>query len=122
MTEIAEPTNSFAIFDAMGRQYKVHVGDKIKLDRMAKIKKDKAPLPPGTKVTFNRILFLGTHDASYYKIGNPLVEGAKIVGKVMETGQDKKVIAFKQKRRKGYHRKIGFRRSFTAVEIESIES
>ncbi len=52
--------------------------------------------------------------------GNPLISGAKVTGEVVEQRKDKKVIAFKFKRRKGYHRTVGHRRKLTRVKIKSI--
>jgi len=52
--------------------------------------------------------------------GNPLVSGAKVTAEVVEQRKDKKVVAFKYKRRKGYHRTVGHRRKLTRVKIKSI--
>jgi large subunit ribosomal protein L21 len=47
---------------------------------------------------------------------------ATVVGTITEQGKDKKVIAFKKKRRKGYMRKVGHRRAFTVIEIQAIKA
>ncbi len=52
--------------------------------------------------------------------GDPIIAGAKVIGEVVEQFKDKKVIAFKYKRRKGYHRTVGHRRRLTRVKIEAI--
>jgi len=52
--------------------------------------------------------------------GNPLLSGAKVTAEVVEQRKDKKVVAFKYKRRKGYHRTVGHRRKLTRVKIKSI--
>jgi len=52
--------------------------------------------------------------------GDPLISGAKVTAEVLEQHKDKKVIAFKYKRRKGYHRTVGHRRKLTRVKIKSI--
>jgi large subunit ribosomal protein L21 len=108
----------FAIIETLGRQYKVSVGDKIKVDRIADAKRDDAAI--GTKVTFSNVLLVSENDGASCKIGLPLLKGATVVGKIMEQGKDKKVIAFKKKRRQGYTRKLGFRRQFTVIQIENI--
>ncbi len=46
-----------------------------------------------------------------------LVAGASVTGEVVEQRKDKKVIAFKYRRRKGYHRTVGHRRKLTRVKI-----
>ncbi len=107
----------FAIIETLGRQYKVSVGDRIKVDL---ISKDGKEAPEGTKVTFDRILFVGT--AEQGKIGTPTVGGSVVLGSIIEQGKEKKVFAFKKKRRKGYTRKVGARRAFTVVEISEIKA
>ena len=52
--------------------------------------------------------------------GDPLISGAKVTAEVVEQRKDKKVIAFKYRRRKGYHRTVGHRRKLTRVKIKSI--
>jgi large subunit ribosomal protein L21 len=52
--------------------------------------------------------------------GDPLVSGAKVTAEVLEQRKDKKVVAFKYRRRKGYHRTVGHRRKLTRVKIKSI--
>lgn len=107
----------FAVIEALGRQYKVSVGDRIKVDRIAQDKKD---CPEGTSITFDRVLLVGSPDST--QVGAPLIKGASVSAKIVEQGKDKKVLAFKKKRRKGYQRKVGFRRAFTVVEIQSIKA
>ena len=52
--------------------------------------------------------------------GSPLISGASVVGEVVEQRKDDKVIAFKYRRRKGYHRTVGHRRKLTRIRIKSI--
>jgi hypothetical protein len=52
--------------------------------------------------------------------GNPLISGAKVTAEVVEQRKDKKVVAFKYKRRKGYHRTVGHRRKLTRVKIKAL--
>ncbi len=53
-------------------------------------------------------------------MGAPLVKGAAVTAEVVEQFEDDKVIAFKFKRRKGYHRTVGHRRQLTRLKITSI--
>ena len=111
----------FAIFEALGRQYKVSVGDRIKVDRISAESKEDAE--SGTKVTFTNVLFLGEADKlENAKIGAPLIAGAKVVGTIVEQGRDPKGVSFTYKRRKAYRRKVGYRRAFTTVEIQEIKA
>jgi large subunit ribosomal protein L21 len=53
-------------------------------------------------------------------VGAPFVSGAKVTAKVVEQFRDKKVIAFKYKRRKGFHKTKGHRRHMTRLEITNL--
>ncbi len=67
---------------------------------------------------FADVLFHGDGDNLTH--GSPLIEGATVTGEVVEQRKDKKVIAFKYRRRKGYHRTVGHRRKLTRVKITEI--
>jgi large subunit ribosomal protein L21 len=107
----------FAVIDTLGRQYKVSVGDRVKFDR---INNKGEAAAEGTQVTFSNVLLVGEGDT--FTIGAPTISGAKVLGKILEQGKEKKVIAFKKKRRKGYSRKVGHRREYTLVQIEQIKA
>ena len=101
---------AFAIIKTGGRQYRVTEGDTIDVDRL--------DLDAGAKATFSDILLHG--DGEKLTHGNPLIAGASVTGEVVDQRKDKKVIAFKYRRRKGYHRTVGHRRKLTRVKIKTI--
>ncbi|MGI8821049.1 MAG: 50S ribosomal protein L21 [Chthoniobacterales bacterium] len=101
---------AFAIIKTGGRQHRVAAGDIIDVDFLdAEI---------GTEGVFADVLFHGDGDSLTH--GSPLIEGATVTGEVMEHRKDKKVIAFKYRRRKGYHRTVGHRRQLTRIKITEI--
>lgn len=110
----------FAVIEAAGRQYRVAVGDRIQLDRVNDEKG--LGVGEGAELTFERVLLVSDADGNDVKIGRPLIAGALVQGKVVEEGKGKKGLSFKFKRRKGYARKIGYRREFTTVEISQIKA
>ncbi len=101
---------AYAIIKTGGRQYRVAEGDTIDVDLL---KGD-----AGAKMTFGDVLLHA--DGENLTHGSPLVSGASVAGEVVEQRKDKKVIAFKYRRRKGYHRTVGHRRKLTRVKITSI--
>lgn len=108
----------FAIIESLGRQYKVSVGDIIKVDRIIQ---DNETATPGSKIIFTQVLMLSTgNDDS--KVGAPYIQGAQVTGELVANGKEKKVFAFKKKRRQGYHKKIGFRRPYAEVVIKEIKA
>lgn len=101
----------YAIFKHSGKQYKVSVGDELKLDRFVADKK--------SLVEINEVLAVNDKEL---KIGTPFVSGAKVVLEVINEGKDKKVIVFKKRRRKDSKLKRGFRRQFTRVVVKEIKA
>jgi len=99
-----------AIIKTGGKQYKVGVGDKIKVEKLEG--------KEGGKVSFKEVLFVGSEKD--IKIGNPLVKGAKVEGKILKTGKGKKVVGIKFKAKKRYKVKFGHRQVRTEVEITAI--
>ncbi len=100
----------FAVIKAGGRQYKVEPGDLVKVDKFE--------ASVGDQVTWQEVLLLGEDDEVV--VGSPLVKDAKVIGEVEVQGRGRKIIVFKQKRRKGHRKKQGHRQYFTAVRIKEI--
>lgn len=101
---------AYAIIRTGGRQFRVAEGDTLDLDLL--------DVDSGKTATFSDVLMFA--DGKNVTHGNPLIAGAKVTAEVLEQRKDKKVIAFKYKRRKGYHRTVGHRRKLTRVKIKSI--
>ena len=99
----------YAIIATGGKQYRVSEGDKIRVERLA--------AEVGSQIEFDQVLLIGGESA---KIGSPVVDGAKVIGEVTAQAKAKKVIVYKYKPKKGYHKKNGHRQYFTEVEIKSI--
>jgi len=101
---------TYAIIKTGGRQYRVAEGDTIDVDLV--------DVEAGKTATFGDVLMYA--DGGKLTHGDPLISGAKVTAEVVEQRKDKKVIAFKFRRRKGYHRTVGHRRKLTRVKIKSI--
>ncbi len=101
---------AYAIIKTGGRQYRVVEGDTIDVDLL--------DAEVGKTTTFGEVLLHADGDRLTH--GDPLISGAKVTAEVVEQRKDKKVVAFKFKRRKGYHRTVGHRRKLTRVKIKSI--
>ena len=99
----------YAIVETGGKQVKVAVGDKIYVEKL--------DAEVGSQVEFDQVLMIGGEAA---KVGNPVVDGAKVVGEVTAQDKAKKVIVYKYKPKKGFHKKNGHRQCYTEVEIKSI--
>jgi len=103
---------SYAIIQTGGKQYRVSEGDVLSVEKLA--------VDAGTETTFNDVLLVV--DGDKVNLGTPLVAGASVKAQVVEQYKDDKVIAFKFKRRKGYHRTVGHRRQLTELKITKISA
>ena len=102
---------AYAVIETGGKQYRVQKDDVVSVELL-----DKAEA--GQKIELGRVLAL--NDGSGLKIGAPVVAGAKVTAEVVAEYRAAKVVAFKKKRRKGYHRKVGHRQNLLKVKIASI--
>jgi len=100
----------YAIIETSGRQYKIEEGQVLYVDRHE--------AEPGSDITFDRVVMLRTDDQ--IQTGKPYVEGAKVLGKVVEQVRDDKVMIIKFKGRKMYRRVKGHKQPYTAVKVEKI--
>ena len=100
----------FAIIQTGGKQYKVFVGDVVKVEKLE--------LEVGSKIDFDVLL---TSDNGTVVAGNPVVNGVKCVAEVVEHGKGDKIVVYKYKAKKNYRRKQGHRQPFTALKIVSVK-
>jgi large subunit ribosomal protein L21 len=100
---------SYAIIKTGGKQYRVAEGDVIEVEKL--------DVEAGAETTFSEVLFLSNGDS--FKTGGDL-KGASVVAEVIGAKKAPKVIAFKYRRRKGYHRTVGHRQKLTQLRIKSI--
>ncbi len=99
---------NFAIFQTGGKQYRVQNGDTIKVEKI--------DVESGKEIEFDKILMLGD------RVGNPYVDGARVVATVVEQKRDDKVLVFKKKRRQNYRRTRGHRQYITVLKIKEIKA
>jgi large subunit ribosomal protein L21 len=99
----------YAVFEDGSRQYNVKEGDVVKVDfREAEV---------GADVEFNRVLLFKNNDD--LQIGQPVVAGMRIVGKVVDHPTIKLYIGH-FRRRKNYRRLRGHRQPYTSVLVKHI--
>ena len=100
----------YAIIETGGKQYKVSEGDVIKVEKLA--------VEAGTAYAFDKVLFVAGDNG--VSVGAPYVEGAKVAATVIGDGKAKKVVIYKYKSKKGFHKKRGHRQPYTMLKIDSI--
>ena len=102
----------YAIIKTGGKQYRVQQGDTIFVEKMN--------AQADETVTFEEVLLVGNEEST--KIGTPVVEGAKVEGKVLAQVKAKKVVVYKYKAKKNERKKQGHRQPYTKVEITAINA
>jgi large subunit ribosomal protein L21 len=101
----------YAVVESGGKQYRVEEGQTVRFERL--------PGEPGDEVVLDRVVLLGGEKAV---VGAPVVDGVRVVGKIVEQALDRKVTVFKYKPKVRYRRKRGHRQPYTAVRIERIQT
>ena len=104
---------SYAIIQTGGKQYKVKVGEILKIERLEDSKLE-------TKIEFKEILAYG--DDKTIEIGAPTVQGAKVEADLIKNGKDRTILIFKKRRRHNSRRKNGHRQEHTMIRINKIFS
>ena len=100
----------FAIIETGGKQYKVAVGQKLKIEKL--------DAKDGDSVIFDKVLL--NADGDSVNVGAPYVGGAKVEGHVLRQARDKKKIVFRYHSKTRYHKKKGHRQNFTEIEITKL--
>ena len=101
----------YAVLETGSKQYRVAPGDAVRVERLA--------VEAGQAATFDRVLLV--NNEGKLAVGSPTVAGASVVVDVVEHIRGDKTIAFKMKRRKGYHKTIGHRQELTVVRVKEIK-
>jgi large subunit ribosomal protein L21 len=100
----------YAVIKTGGKQYKVAEGDFLKIEKIEG--------QAGAEVIFDEVLLVSKGDAT--EVGKPFVEKAKVVGEIIAQTKGPKLMVFKMKKRKGFHKKTGHRQELTRVRIKAI--
>ena len=103
---------TYSIIETGSKQYRVVVGDTLEIERLA--------VEAGKPVTFDRVLLVNKDGK--VTVGSPTVAQASVVADVVEHIRGEKKIAFKMRRREGYHRTVGHRQELTVVKIKEIKA
>ncbi|MDR1608561.1 MAG: 50S ribosomal protein L21 [Deltaproteobacteria bacterium] len=101
----------YAVIRSGGRQRKVAVDQAIRVDRLS--------AEPGEDVVLDQVLLVADEETT--RVGRPLVEGVVVRARVLGHDRAKKILVFKKKRRKGYHKAQGHRQDYTALKITAID-
>ena len=102
----------FAIIETGGKQYQVIEQDIIFVEKLN--------VNEGDEIVFDQVVALSSDDG--FKVGTPVVAGAKVTAQVLKQGKNKKIYVLKYKSKKNEKKKIGHRQPYTKVQITKIEA
>ena len=100
----------FAVVRTGGKQHRVEPGQTIDVEKL--------PVEEGQTVELTEVLLVSDDNGVHQ--GRPLVDGAKVVGRVVKQGRGPKIIVFKYKPKIRYRKKTGHRQALTRIAIEDI--
>jgi len=103
---------AYAIIKTGGKQYKVAAGDVLEVEKLS--------VEPGAETRFSEVLLFA--NGAEIKSDATALQGASVTAEVLEQTKAPKVIAYKYRRRKGYHRTVGHRQKLTKVKITAINA
>jgi len=108
---IKEIMSAYAVIQTGGKQYLVRAQNTITVEHL--------PDPEGAAIEIKPVLAVS--DGAKLTVGRPHVQNAAVSATVLKNIRGPKVISFKQKRRKGYRRKMGHRQELTVLSIKEIK-
>ncbi len=101
----------YALFEYKGKQYKAEKGAEIRVDKIEAKEGEE-------KISIESVLLVSSEEG--VKVGTPYVAGCKIVAKKGDDIRDRKVLVYKEKSKKNYHKLKGHRQEYSIISIEDI--
>jgi large subunit ribosomal protein L21 len=101
----------YAVVETGGKQYRVAVGDVIRIEKL--------DVAAGAAVNLDKVLMVA--DGDNVRIGTPSVTGAAVTATVKSHGRADKIEIFKMRRRKHFRKSQGHRQHYTEIEITGIK-
>lgn len=97
----------YCIFENGGKQHKVHIGQKVRLEKLVDA--------PGTEISLDKVVMLS--DGKRLEYGAPYLKGKAVQARVLQHGRGDKISVIKFKRRKHHLKRMNHRQSYTEIEI-----
>ncbi len=99
----------YAIIRDRGTQYRVEEGQLLDVALMQ--------IDPGAEIELGEVLMIGGDEP---RIGQPLIDGARVRAEVVGMARGEKIIVFKYRNKKRYRRRTGHRQDYTRLAIKEI--
>ena len=106
----------FAVIQTGGKQYKVSVGDEVKIEKLTGAQE---AYKEGDSVVFDKVLLVD--NGSDTTIGTPFITGAKVTAEITKIGRAAKIDVIKYKQKSRYFKKNGHRQPFFQIKIKALK-
>jgi large subunit ribosomal protein L21 len=110
--KVKTEATEFAVIETGGKQYKVAVGDVLKVEKLD------GEFTLGDKIVFDKVLLVDNGKDT--TIGSPYITGAKVESLFQKAGKAKTVMVIKYKQKSRYLKRNGHRQPFIEVKISAI--
>ena len=100
----------YAVVRSGARQYRASVGDAILVERL--------PVEVGEQIELDEVLLVAGGEK--VEIGQPIVDGARVLATVVALELGPKIRIFKYHPRKRYRRRAGHRQRYTRLRVDKI--
>ena len=100
----------YALINLSGKQIKIEEGIEVKVP----FQNEKV----GSKIKIENILFFD--DGKKQQVGNPFIKSLSFEAKIVSHNEEKKVLVYKKKRRKGYEKKRGHKQKFSMIKVDQL--
>ena len=100
----------YALVNISGTQIKIEEGVNTRIP----LQKNKI----GSKIKLDNVLLFD--DGKNKKIGNPYIKSLSFDAKIISHNEDKKILVYKKKRRKGYEKKLGHKQKFSVIKVDKL--
>lgn len=104
----------YAVIETGGKQYRVAVGDRLRVESL--------PAAQGDSVKLDKVLLVAGGGEGEVLVGAPHLPGGVVTATVVGHGRGDKVHVFKMRRRKNYRRSQGHRQGYTELRVTAIRS
>lgn len=101
---------TFAVINTGGKQYKVSANDKLRIEKLSE--------QEGKSIEFKQVLMINNNQD--VELGTPIIDGAKVEGKIIKQTKNKTILVFKKRRRQNSRRKNGHRQKMSVIQITKI--
>jgi len=101
---------TFAVINTGGKQYKVSANDKLRIEKLSE--------QEGKSIEFKQVLMINNNQD--VELGSPIIDGAKVEGKIIKQTKNKTILVFKKRRRQNSRRKNGRRQKMSVIQITKI--